>query len=65
MSAPSAAAEITLRMTPTVAAVIHGVLVEGYRLRRLDADATPEWCLDVLRVIESVSDQLKASGHRG
>lgn len=57
--------EITLRMTPDVAASIHGVMVEGYRAMRYDAQATQDWCRDVLVTIEELAGQLKVGGHCG
>lgn len=56
---------ITLRMTPAVAEQVHSVLVEGYRAMRYDAQATQDWCRDMLVTIDGLAAQLKAGGHRG
>lgn len=65
MTATTATGEITLRMTPAVAEQVHSVLVEGYRSMRYDAQATQEWCRNILVTIEELAGQLKAGGHRG
>lgn len=65
MTTSTATGEITLHMTPDVAGQIHSVLVEGYRSMRYDAQATQEWCRNILVTIEELAGQLKAGGHRG
>lgn len=56
---------VTLTMPPLVAIEVRKILVEGYASLRHDSHATPDWHMQMLRVIEDVSDQLKAGGDRG
>jgi hypothetical protein len=65
VSAPPAAGQVTLTMTPALAEQVHGVLVEGYRRMRFDAQATQEWCRDILATIDGLAAQLKAGGRCG
>lgn len=65
MTALAATDTVTLTLPPLVAVEVRKVLVEGYRNLRYDDHATPDWHMRMLRVIEDVSEQLKAGVHRG
>lgn len=64
MTAPPATATVTLHLAPLVAVDVRKVLIEGYGALRHDLHG-PDWHMNMLRVIEDVTDQLKAGGERG